>query len=99
MTVSDHLITSRRNFLVGATAFTAAGGAVTVPIITVADARARVQHHMEELHKVLRDLYPNVTFFVRGRLPDQLTSDGPVVVMVSGDDPEPIAAANAGEQI
>jgi hypothetical protein len=37
--MTDHLITSRRNFLVRATAYTVAGGAVRVPIITVATPR------------------------------------------------------------
>jgi hypothetical protein len=35
-----------------------AGAAVTVSIVTVADARARVQHHWGELRKAMRDLYP-----------------------------------------
>jgi hypothetical protein len=64
--MSDHLLTNRRNFLVRATAYTAAGGAVTVPIVTVADAKARAQHHFDALHEALRDLYPHLRFFIRG---------------------------------
>jgi hypothetical protein len=44
-----------------------------------------VEHHVDELHKALRDLYPQLTFFVRGRFPDQLTSTGPVVMIVGED--------------
>jgi hypothetical protein len=43
------LITSRRNFLVRASALTVAGATVAIPIITVADARARMQHHADQL--------------------------------------------------
>jgi hypothetical protein len=89
--MSDHLLTNRRNFLVRATAYTAAGGAVTVPIVTVADAKARAQHHFDALHEALRDLYPHLRFFIRGRFPDQLTSEGPVVVMVASEGRAPAA--------
>lgn len=52
------LITSRRNFLVRAFGLTAAGAAVTVPIVTVADARARVRHHLAGLEAAMRELHP-----------------------------------------
>jgi hypothetical protein len=92
MTVSDHLITSRRNFLVRATAYTAAGGAVTVPIVTIPDVKARVQHHLDELHKALRDLYPQTTFFVRSKLPDQITDGSPCAVIVVDEAPVTLRA-------
>jgi hypothetical protein len=38
---------TRRNFLIRASAITAAGATVAVPIVTVADARARAEHHLE----------------------------------------------------
>jgi hypothetical protein len=49
------VIVPRRNFLIRALGFTAAGGAMALPLITVADARARASHHLTELHKALQD--------------------------------------------
>lgn len=66
--VLDHLITSRRNFLVRATAFTAAGAADAVPIVTVADAKTRVGITWRSLHKALCDLYPQLTFHHSARV-------------------------------
>ena len=57
---SAQLVTSRRNFLVRAFGLTAAGATCTVPIITLADARARVEHHLKGLEQAFRDLYPGV---------------------------------------
>jgi hypothetical protein len=42
MAMSEHqLITPRRNFLIRALGFTAAGATVTIPVITLADAKSR----------------------------------------------------------
>ena len=68
--MSDHLITSRRNFLIRASAITAAGTAVAVPIITVEDARARANHHLEGLNKAICDLYPGNSFKVSAHFPE-----------------------------
>lgn len=51
------LVTPRRNFLIRALGFTAAGATVSVPIITVADAKARIEHHRRELAKATHDYY------------------------------------------
>jgi hypothetical protein len=66
------LITTRRNFLIRASAITAAGATVSVPIVTVADARTRAEHHLHELHKAFQDMYPGTTFTVRHRFPEGL---------------------------
>jgi len=51
------LITSKRNFLVRALGFTAAGLALPVPIVTIADARARMEHHIAGLKAAMADYY------------------------------------------
>jgi hypothetical protein len=56
--MSEHqLITPRRNFLIRALGFTAAGATMTIPIVTLADAKARIEHHQLELERAWRDYY------------------------------------------
>jgi hypothetical protein len=43
------LITPRRNFLIRALGFTAAGATLPISIITADDAKARIAHHQTEL--------------------------------------------------
>jgi hypothetical protein len=62
------LITPRRNFLVRALGFTVAGAAMSVPIITVANAKARIDHHTAELEKAFRDYYAGMDVEVIPRL-------------------------------
>jgi hypothetical protein len=66
---------SRRNFLIRASALTASGATVAVPIIAMDDARAGVSHHLAELEKALRDFYPNVPIAVRHRFREGLDAD------------------------
>lgn len=68
------LITSRRNFLVRALGFTAAGATVAVPIVTVGDAKARVEHHVKQLEEALRDYYVglDVRFAANWHAPDEV---------------------------
>ena len=51
------LITPRRNFLIRALGFTAAGAVLPISIITADDAKARMKHHGVELEKAWRDYY------------------------------------------
>jgi hypothetical protein len=51
------LITPRRNFLVRALGFTAAGATPPIGIITADDAKARIAHHQAELEKAWKDYY------------------------------------------
>ena len=51
------LITPRRNFLVRALGFTAAGATLPIGIIAADDARTRIAHHQTELEKAWRDYY------------------------------------------
>jgi hypothetical protein len=51
------LITPRRNFLIRALGFTAAGAVLPISIITADDARARIAHHQTELERAWRDYY------------------------------------------
>lgn len=57
MSTETQLITPRRNFLIRALGFTAAGATVAVPITTLADAKSRIEHHCRELEKALRNHY------------------------------------------
>lgn len=60
------LITHRRNFLVRALGFTAAGAAVSVPIVTVASADERLRHHLAGALAAMRDLYPTADVRLMG---------------------------------
>jgi hypothetical protein len=51
------LIVPRRNFLIRALGFTAAGATLPISIITADDARARMDHHEAELRKAWQDYY------------------------------------------
>ena len=51
------IITPRRNFLIRALGFTAAGAVLPISIITADDAKARMEHHRVELEKAWRDYY------------------------------------------
>jgi hypothetical protein len=51
------LIATKRNFLIRALGFTAAGTALSVPIVTVADAKARMQHHIDGLQAAMAEYY------------------------------------------
>src|SRR5215207_8534949 len=64
------LITPRRNFLVRALGFTAAGAAMTVPIVTVASAEERLKHHIDGAVAAFRDLFPGLPIVVRGNAMD-----------------------------
>jgi hypothetical protein len=62
------LITPRRNFLIGALGFTAAGATLTVPIVTVDTAEKRLKHHLAGVEAAFRDLLPTVPAAVRGNV-------------------------------
>jgi hypothetical protein len=72
MTSEHKLITPRRNFLVRALGFTAAGATMAIPITTLADAEARIDHHKGELEKALRDRY-GTDIFTHINLPEPNT--------------------------
>lgn len=83
-----HLIVPRRNFLVRALGFTAAGASMAVPIVTVAAAEDRLAHHLKGVEAALRDLFPASTVQVRGNClagAHRLFSreNGPACVMVT----------------
>jgi hypothetical protein len=64
--VGASVIMPRRNFLIRALGFTAAGATMTLPIVTVADAKARVGYHAKELEKAFQDYYAGLAIDVRG---------------------------------
>lgn len=56
--MTEHtLITPRRNFLIRALGFTAAGTTLPIAIIAADDAEARAKHHAAEMERAWRDLY------------------------------------------
>jgi hypothetical protein len=63
------VIMPRRGFLTRALGFTAAGATLALPIITVDDARARATHHLRELKRALKDLYPTREITATARFP------------------------------
>jgi hypothetical protein len=89
------LITPRRNFLIRALGFTAAGVTLPISIITADDAKARIAHHQEGLEKAWRDYYgpeqvrtyadvrpPDATYTSSGRQWEYMSSFG---LWASGD--------------
>lgn len=51
------LIIPRRNFLVRALGFTAAGAALSIPIVTAASAKERMELHAKEFERAFREYY------------------------------------------
>jgi len=65
--MSEHqLITPRRNFLIRALGFNAAGATMPIPVITLADAKARIEHHKAELMRAWSDYYAGAKCTVQG---------------------------------
>jgi len=60
------LITPRRNFLVRALGFTAAGATLTVPVVTLASPEDRLMHHMKGAEQAFQDLFPTAHVDLRG---------------------------------
>jgi len=57
MSTELKLITPRRNFLIRALGFTAAGATLPIGIVAADDPAARIAHHQAELEKAWRDYY------------------------------------------
>lgn len=51
------LVTGRRNFLVRALGFTAAGATLAVPVLAVTTPQERIKHHLKGLQEALQDQY------------------------------------------
>jgi hypothetical protein len=62
------LITPRRNFLIRALGFTAAGASLSVPVLALQSPRERIDHHFKELAAAFQDLYPDRDFTIRKRV-------------------------------
>jgi hypothetical protein len=60
--VSEHqLITPRRNFLIRALGFTAAGASISIPVLVADDPMKRFNTHLDGLRRALSELHPGVT--------------------------------------
>jgi hypothetical protein len=68
--MSGLLITSRRNFLTRAFGVTAAGAAITVPIVTVALAEEQLRHQVAGVEAAFADLFPGAAVHVQGNCLD-----------------------------
>jgi hypothetical protein len=67
MKTSEHqIITPRRNFLIRALGFTAAGATVPVGILTLSDAKSRIDHHKAELTRAWCDYYAGAKCTLQG---------------------------------
>jgi hypothetical protein len=78
--MSEHqLITPRRNFLIRALGFTAAGVTMPIPIVTLADAKTRIDHHKAALMQAWSDYYAGTNCMVQGNGldPEYLRANGP----------------------
>ena len=64
--MSEHLITPRRNFLIKAFGFTAAGATMSIPIVTLANAKSRIEHHKKGLTEAWQDYYAGAKCMVQG---------------------------------
>lgn len=64
------LITPRRNFLVRALGFTAAGATLAVPVVALASAEDRLKHHAAGAEQAFRELFPTANVFLRGNAMD-----------------------------
>lgn len=59
--MSEHqVITPRRNFLIRALGFTAAGATVSIPVLLADDPHKRAALHLAELTKAMQEIYPHV---------------------------------------
>lgn len=66
--MSEHqLITPRRNFLIRALGFTAAGATVTIPVLVTDTLQKRIDFHLAELTKLLEQQYPGAVLLGRVR--------------------------------
>jgi hypothetical protein len=52
------VIVPRRNFLIRALGFTAAGASMVLPVVALQSPEERIAHHFKELEAALRDRYP-----------------------------------------
>jgi hypothetical protein len=77
--MSEHqLITPRRNFLIRALGFTAAGATMSIPVVTLADAKTRIDHHKTALMEAWSDYYAGAKCTVQGNdLEPHYVVDGP----------------------
>jgi hypothetical protein len=71
---------------------TAAGATMALPIITVADAKDRIEHHIKGLEAAMRDYYPglNVRAASNHHTPEEVWESGfPANYQVTAFRPEP----------
>lgn len=67
MTTEHQIITPRRNFLIRALGFTAAGATVSIPVLIADNPQKRIDHHLQELTKALQEQYPEAKLIGRAR--------------------------------
>jgi hypothetical protein len=89
MAMSEHqLITHRRNFLIRALGFTAAGATVSIPVVLADNPQRRVDYHLQELTKALQEQYPEAKLLGRARRWEawrDCTSPGDIIATVRVD--------------
>ena len=66
------VIVPRRNFLIRALGFTAAGASMAIPVVALQSPEERIAHHFKELEAAFRDLYPGRPFRVITEINDRV---------------------------
>lgn len=69
------LIVPRRNFLIRALGFTAAGAAVSVPVVAMASAEDRLAHHLRGAEAAMREIFPDAAVKIVGNCPTPRDQD------------------------
>lgn len=88
MSTEHQLITPRRNFLIRALGSTAAGATVSIPVLLADSPQKRVDHHLQELTKALREMYPEVSLVGAARSWESWrgpTSPGDIIAVVKAE--------------
>lgn len=78
------VLIARRNILVRALGFTAAGATLPIPLIVADTAEARISHHLAEVCRALAELHPGFSFqkAFRRRAPWEIVTAGDIVAVV-----------------
>jgi hypothetical protein len=89
------LIIPRRNFLISAIGFTAAGATLPIPIIVAETLDARIEHHLAELCRAFAGLNPGRRFVSDYRRPTGVAyalKRGEIVATIRAADTREIVA-------
>jgi hypothetical protein len=89
--INEPALIVRRNFLIRALGFTAAGAALPIPLIVAETAEARIAYHLQEACRALRELHPAASFHPAFRRPApwEIITAGDIVAVIKAATPPP----------